>query len=329
MRQPPGVRPRPSRGRPRLPAADRARCSALPLRIPPALPRARHPATTLRPSSSTAASSRRSSGGSPSAAATAPSMTRFTKLDPPLCGEPRRRHAAHRQPSSSGGVSSAFSENEPAGARPSATSASCTSDGSSTTTRSGSVDGVVAADRAVGNARERAQRRAAPLGPVLGERLDALARSQQREREHLGSGLRALAGARVPADLGQLASREAPVDRERRALSLAHGLDDARAAVDGVAAGEDAPVGRAALVVDDDLAPGDSRPPKRADSSGRGRWPIALTTVSARRWNSLPATGSGRRRPPASAGAVAPRRIQRLGHAARRGIAPAACARRT
>ena len=45
--------------------------------------------------------------------------------------------------------------------------------------------------------------------------------------------------------------------RERGALALAHGLDDARAAVDRVAAGEDAPVRRAAVVVDDDLPPVD------------------------------------------------------------------------
>ena len=92
---------------------------------------------------------------------------------------------------------------------------------------------VVTADRLVVDARVRAQRRAAPLGPVLGERLDALALVQQRGRVELRRGLRTLARARMPADL--LPSCPAPpeplVHAARGELRLAHGLDDRRAAV--------------------------------------------------------------------------------------------------
>ena len=81
-------------------------------------------------------------------------------------------------------------------------------------------DRVVAADRPVGDAGERAQRRAAPLRAVLRKRLNALAVPQQRQRQDLGGRLGALAGARVPADLGQLASSQPLVERARPRASL-------------------------------------------------------------------------------------------------------------
>ena len=159
-------------------------------------------------------------------------------------------------------------------------------------------DRVVPADRPVGDASERAQRRAAALRAVLRERLDALAVAQQREREDLGGRLGALAGARVPADLGHVRSSQRLVERANRALRLRHGLDDARAAVDGVSGGKDLRVRRPARP---------RRPPRAASrNSSRGRWPIALTTVSTGMTNSLPGTGSGRRRPLSSG---APSRI--------------------
>ena len=159
-------------------------------------------------------------------------------------------------------------------------------------------DRVVAADRPVGDARECAQRRAAPLRAVLGEGLHALAVAQQRQRQDLGGRLGALAGARMPADLGQLAHRSALVERASRALRLGHGLDDARAAVDGVARGKDLRVRRPPLLV--------HRLRAASRNSSRGRWPIAFTTVSTGTTNSLPGTGSGRRRPLSSG---APSRI--------------------
>ena len=68
-------------------------------------------------------------------------------------------------------------------------------------------DRVVAADRPVGDSGECAERRAAALRPVFRERLNALSVPHLRQRQDLGGRLGALAGARVPTDLGQLAHR--------------------------------------------------------------------------------------------------------------------------
>ncbi len=68
-------------------------------------------------------------------------------------------------------------------------------------------DRVVTADRRVVDARERAKRRTASLGPVLRERLDALAGVQQRRRVELRRGLRTLSGARMPANLSHAQPR--------------------------------------------------------------------------------------------------------------------------
>ena len=109
------------------------------MRVPPRAPGAGRRPRSCAPSVSTAASCRCSSVGSPSADATAPSMTMFTKPEPrPAARRVAGTHSTST-PASSGGAVSAFTSTRPSVARPSATPASPTSDGSSTTTRSGSV----------------------------------------------------------------------------------------------------------------------------------------------------------------------------------------------
>ena len=116
----------------------------------------------------------------------------------------------------------------------------------------GRGDRVVPADRLVVVARERAKRRAAALGPVLGERLHALARLEQRDaRAAATPSSRPGRRARASGSPSRPASEER-VDAARRELRLAHGLDDRRAAVHRVARGEPARVRRPAALVDGD-----------------------------------------------------------------------------
>ena len=140
------------------------------------------------------------------------------------------------------------------------------------------LDRVAAADRSVVVARVRAHRRAAPLGPVLGERLHALALAQEGDGEQLGGGLRALAGPRVPADLLHAAVPRSAIDRARGELALAHGLDDRGAAVGGVARGVE-PRSRSSGPGSTDGAA--ARAERSSANSGRGCWPIAMIAVSA------------------------------------------------
>src|SRR5262245_61442281 len=90
---------------------------------------------TFFPSSWTAASATSATEGSCSAAASAPTMTRFTNFEP-HAGLPARTQMTRAEPRLVGGTS-LFISTKPSCARPSATSTSCSSDGSSTTTASG------------------------------------------------------------------------------------------------------------------------------------------------------------------------------------------------
>ncbi len=118
-------------------------------------------------------------------------------------------------------------------------SASGASDGSRTTTASGSS---TESWRRIGRSSKRVYARcdAAPLGPVLGKCLDALALAQQRHGEELR--LRSSRPGR------RARASESPswrplqvfVDGARGELALAHGFHDGGAAVGGVA-GRDTP----------------------------------------------------------------------------------------
>ena len=244
--------------------------------------------------------------GSPSAAAT---RTDHDEVhEPRVAREALRRHAAHIEPCELGGHSSPFNSTKPSGARPSATPASCTSDGSSTTTTSGCV---IESWRRIGtsstrvNARSGAPRRS---GPYSGKRLDALAGAQQRRARELRRRLRALAGARVPADLchaqprprtrGRRARRASPRAlprrRSRRRLSRRRRRSTSGSSLRPV-------------IGSTTIAPcSTSSPSIHARNSARGRWPIALTTVSARRRNSEPGIPCGRLRPLSSGSPSSP-----------------------
>ena len=175
----------------------------------------------------------------------------FTKPEPSAAARRVGGHARTSTPASSGGRLLGVEEHEALRLRarrrrpPRATS-----DGSSTTTTSGSV---IVSWRRIGrsetrvNARSGAPRRS---GPYSGNACTPLPFAQQRQREDLGGRLGALAGARVPADLGQLAHRSDSSSARDGALCLAHGLDDAGAAVDGVAGGEDLRVRGPSVLVD-------------------------------------------------------------------------------
>ena len=159
--------------------------------------------------------------------------------------------------------------------------ASCTSDGSSTTTRSGIGDRVVPADRPVGDARERAQRRAAALRAVLRERLHALAVPQQRQRQDLGGRLGALSRARVPADLGQAVHRSASSSARTARFASATAWTTLAPPLTA------SPAAKILAAV---VRPCSSTASSRVANSSRGRWPIAFTTMSTGTTNSLPGT---------------------------------------
>ena len=281
------------------------------MRIPPRrAARERLRRRPCAPSASTAASCSGSSGGSPSA--------RRDRAEHRRCSRSRAVRARERAPGRSARVAGELAgavvgvdEHAVRRARgPRRRRPRATSDGSSTTTRSGSVDGVVAADRPVGEARVGAERRAAALGPVLGEGLDALARAQQREREHCAAVFAPWPGAGVPADLGQLGAQRLRRSRARRRLPSRDRLDDARAAVDGVAAGEELRVRRCgpSLRRPASAAAVELETVDHAATSARGSLPDrAATTVSAGEHELAARDGLGPATPVASG---SPRRIR-------------------
>ena len=226
-------------------------------------------------------------------------MTMFTKPEPSAAREARgRARSARRRRRARPARSSPLKSTNPSGASPSATPASWTSDGSSTTTTSGSVTESWRRIGSVRDARERAQRRAAPLGPVLRERLHALARRAAAPAR--GSGQRSSRPGRRARASG---SRSCPfIAATRRAPRR-------RASPRATAWTTLAPpltASPAAKIFGFEVRPSSSTASSRARNSSRGRWPIALTTVSTGMTNSLPGTGSGRRRPLSSG---APSRI--------------------
>jgi hypothetical protein len=96
----------------------------------------------------------------------------------------------------------------------------------------------------------------------------------------------------MPAHLDHVVSHVL-VDRARRELGAADGLDDGRAAIDRVAGGEVLRVSRASVCVDRDRACGRLDAVDPRENSARGRWPIALTTVSQWSRNSVPGPPRG------------------------------------
>ena len=144
----------------------------------------------------------------------------FTKPEPSVLASRSAGTQRTSTPSSSGGASSPLKSTNPSGCEPVRDARLVHERRLEHDDDVGVGDRVVPADRPVGDARERAQRRAAALGPVLRERLHALAVAQQRQRQDLGGRLGALAGARVPADLGQFRSSQRLVERARRRASL-------------------------------------------------------------------------------------------------------------
>ena len=150
------------------------------MRIPPRRRRGWRPARLSCRAGWTAASATASTDGSPSAAASAPTMTRLTNFDP--AGERLGGHAADVEPVELRRHAVAVQEHE-------AVRREAVGDVDLVQQRRlqhdddvGVRDRVVTPDRLVVDAGERAQRSAAPLGPVLRKRLDALAGVQQRRR---------------------------------------------------------------------------------------------------------------------------------------------------
>ena len=178
-------------------------------------PRGSSSAATFLPSSSTARVATASSDGSPSAAASAPTMTRLTNFEPPRRSAGTQRTSSRRARRRAFGVQ----EQSPPGYSPSRDVDLAHERRLEHDDDVRVRDRVVAADRPVVDARVRAQRRAAPLRPVLGERLDALARrAAARPRRAATRSSRPAPRARAS---GSLSSRSlaASVDRRARRAS--------------------------------------------------------------------------------------------------------------
>ena len=167
-----------------------------------------------------------SSGGSPSAAASAPSMTRFDRA---LRGGERRGRDAAPRPASSLGREFGVQEDARPGSRPSRRRRPrATSDGSSTTTDVRLLDRVVAPDRpVVERACTRASARRGARARTRGTPGRSCPRAAARRASSCDGGLRALPGARMPADLLHAVHRRSPSIAAGGALAVAHGLDDA------------------------------------------------------------------------------------------------------
>ncbi len=178
-------------------------------------------AATLRPSVSVAASCRSASGSSPSSAATAPSMTRFTKSEPSVLASRCGRNAAHMEAVELGRRVLAVHEHDSFRLQSVRDARLVHERGLEHDDDVGIRDRVVPADRAIRDARERPQGRSTALRTVFGERLDTLPAAQQRQSEDLRSRLGALAGARMPADLGHAVHRSASSSAETARLASA------------------------------------------------------------------------------------------------------------
>ena len=158
---------------------------------------------------------------------------------------------------------------------------------------------MIASCRRIGRsatARERPQRRSAPFWAVLGKRLDALPAAQQRQREDLRSRLRALARARMPADLGHPVHRSVSSSVETARFASVTAWTTLAPPLTASPAANLRVLGAALLV--DGLEQG----------SELVAWLLAdrLDDGVDGITNSLPGTGSGRRRPLSSG---APSRI--------------------
>ena len=187
--------------------------------------------------------------------------------------------------------------------------------------RTAGLQPAATSTRAAATARARRRRRARVTGRAGGSacrrsacrreaaRRDARARTPGRPARSCRRRAARGAGAAMPSShpgppracqrISFMPASRAMRRPARGELRLAHGLDDRRAAVRRRR--RRTSVGcRAARLVDRDRPLLSSTPSIQPRSSRRGCWPIALTTVSAGRTNSLPGIGSGRGRPLAS-----------------------------
>ena len=225
MRQPPVRGCAASPGRRRRRAAARCQAISSGMRSPPRPRRGRRPAGPSCRAARRRRLRHRDTGGSPSAAASAPTRTRFTNFD--VAGEPRRRNAATSTPARLGGGSLGVHEHE-------AVSRETFGDvdlvqRATARARRRRPGCVIASWRRIGlssmrvYARSGAPRRS---GPYSGNACTLLPSCRSARRVELRRGLRALPGARVPADLfhaqpsrasrGRRARRASPREPPRR-----------------------------------------------------------------------------------------------------------------